>query len=336
MKIWPVAIFFLWVWSSAWAEFRIWGENGWIGEFSVEEPARKKKPFVLFVYSGPSTNTELFLDDRPRYRFRLDLPDGQYGFSLLDGDRKLVTNGRFVLKTPFRIQIRKIDPRSAEVGISTAVFHLLGIRLEEKGRTVLKRALHVTNPRSVFLEDLEPSRDYVLTAEMDNYRTVHPFRTSSENAALGKPVFGTFRRFPESKFVDDSTPAITRVNDGVWGWYRGMAVSGELKSEDQFVYINLERDRKLRSFTVVWHAMAYPRLYYLVVGSDGKRWKKIPREAVRFVNRTAPDNSPVKVDTLETNLTARYVGVIVPKGKGVLGKGSFRNTLSLLEVEAYE
>ncbi len=319
------------------AELRIYGDNGWKARVVLGQAGVVAAPvFLIMVGPDGRTNTEAFTAEKGEGTVSLGLTDGSYRYRVVDSDKKELLSGRFDLKTPFRLKWARVAFGEAVLEVVPAGRIPVQMTLSESGQPLQYRELTVARATNLTLSGLRPSVSYLLRVASGDYQRTLEFMTPPENTALGRPVFGTFRRLPESRFVDDSTPAITRVNDGIWGWYRGMAVSGELKREDQFVYINLEKDRALRSFTVVWHGLSYPRQYYLVVGTDGKLWKQIRRDSGKFMKRVAPDNSPVMVDTLETNVTAKYVGVIVPKGKGILGKSSYRNTLSLMEIEAYE
>lgn len=162
------------------------------------------------------------------------------------------------------------------------------------------------------------------------------FSSSEENLALFKPVSGSFNRFPESLFIDESTSVLTRVNDGKISWYDGMAVSGELTSAVQQIFLDLGSLQSFSEVFVTWSKNRYPLDYDLIYSTDGENWERISRSADDFFFSVAEDNSPLATDKIQTNLSARYVGIWIEENTEVISRLPGRTTVALMEIEVYE
>lgn len=317
--------------------FAITGEDGWTAKIGFENPSALKTP-VFFIVSDRNgmTNTEVLLRLSNELRVPMSLPDGEYFYSILDSRHEKLKSGRFVIKTPFRFVLRDSRSDSAVLEITSDDRVAVEIRFGSSNQAERSLRLTVLGKTNCSLAGLNSSSYYNAVISGPGYGKKFGFYTKPRNIALNKPVFGTFNRLPESRYVDDTTPAITRVNDGKWEWYRGMAASGELGSQGQFVYVNLEKTARVRSVKTVWHAFYHPGSYFIVYGTDGRKWQSLARNRRDFRDMIAPDNSPVKVDDAETGFNAQYVGIVINRGEKVYGKHSDKNYVELMELEVYE
>lgn len=318
------------------SSFTITGSDGWNGVFEVKDPDAVKKPVILVMIKNGTTNSSIFLESKKQYSVTLDLEDGNYDYFAYDGDKKLIENGKFNLRTPFVAAFKRVASDRIVMEIRPAGAIALVYILELSNRTVSRGITNISGITELKMDGLGHSSAYRLILSSGTYSKKADFITGPKNIALNKPVFGTFNRYPVSRFIDDSTPAMTRINDGRWEWLKGMAASGEVNSEEQFVYINLEKPSRLRSVTVVWHADYYPLTYYFVYGTDGKNWNVIKRDAGSFISRMVKDNTPVKIDEIRTNVEAGTIGIVIKKGEKIRSRLASRNYVELLEIEANE
>lgn len=331
-----IAFFVIQVQVGLYSSFRLTADDGWSAVIELNDPDALKKPLIFLFIRKNETNSFFFMDSRKLYEVKLDMEDGAYDYILMDGGKTALEKGGFILKTPFQAAFKKVGPDRVELEIGPDGNRQLKYALELSNRRIVQGTTNIGATTRLKLENLEPSSLYTLTLGVDAFKRKIVFITGPENVALNKPVFGTFNRLPVSRFIDDSTPALSRINDGKREWLSGMAVSGEVDSDEQFAYINLEKVCRLKSVSVVWHADYYPLKYYFVYGNDGKNWNVIRRDAGLFVPGAERDNTPVRVDVIRTNVEARTIGIVIKKGDKIRTRIASRNFVELLEIEAYE
>lgn len=318
------------------ALLNVTSSNGWYATLQVRDTAHSF-PLLLVIVRDNFTNTEFILENQKSFSIRLDYPDGEYGYYLYDSQKKnLLDKGQFVLNTPFTVSMAAIDTDHVTVQISARKPVQIEAGLFSNDVLVEKRTVQAGERTRFGITNLAQNREYRLSLTTANYRLDRSFTTKKRNLALFKPVHGTFTRFPESRFVDDSTPAITRINDGQISWYKGMAVSEEVTAREQIALVNLESAMRLGQIRVVWHGLYYPLNYDFIYSDDGKVWKTVERKKSGFKTGIAPDNSPIVTDDFPVNISAKYIGVKVRKGQAIQTREKLRNFVELMEIEAYE
>ncbi len=292
---------------------------------------------LWFVVSGPGgvvQSEPFFAADR--VTIELNLPDGEYRYAIKTLDAGLVEQGTFKIQSPFKVRFIHSDGDSAEFELSSSNsvyiegYLLLGGSITDYTRFPL------TGTKVVTIDGLKSGTTYTARFMVEGYYYDMEFVTALRNVALGMPVSGTFNRLPESRFVDDSTPAITRANDGSTDWLDGSAVSGDVNMEAQVVIINMLEPHWIRTARVVWSANYYPMQYKFISSRDGTNWVSIERSAGNYETSVAPDNSPIKVDQFEIGSLVQYVGIYIVSGEKIFTRQANRDTVQIMELEAYE
>lgn len=315
---------------------KVMGSNGWYADLQMRDTAQSF-PLLLVIIRDGSTNTEFILENQKFISIPLNYPDGDYQYYLYDSTKKtLFDKGIFSLYTPFSASVKTVgtDTASAEIMPAKPVF--IEVSVLSGGKLLEKKKVQVRERIKLDFTGLEPNRVYQMNFSAADYSVDHPFKTKKKNLALNKPVLGTFTRFPESRFVDDTTPAITRINDGLISWYRGMAVSEECSAREQLALINLEKLSQLGQIRIVWHGLYYPLRYEFVFSRNGRDWQAIERKKDDLKNGIAPDNSPIVTDDFTVKVSAQFIGVKIKKGQAIRNREALRNFVELMEIEAYE
>jgi hypothetical protein len=311
--------------------------DGWIAEVEINKTAFKKKPILFLTYNDKITNIEFFLEDTNHYQVKLNLPDGYYDYLIKDSEKNILEKGKLDLIPPFTINIKEIASDHIGVTAQAKSLEFIDAYLYLSNEMLTNQKVLFTQQKNAFdFFHLASGTLYTLECKAKNYLERKEFKTLLKNIALNKPVTGTFTKLPESKFVDDSSPVISRINDGKINWLSGMAASGEVNANEQYVFINLLKQSNLKEVKVYWHAYYNPLKYSFYFSLDGTNWNTIERSTNQWMKKIAPDNTPVIVDHLETNMSAQYIGIIIKKGEKIKNSLSLKNYLELLEIEAYE
>jgi len=315
---------------------RVFHEGGWYARVSLKEIGNVKTPVVLSVFNENDTNSAFFLETGIVTDTRLALNDGSYRYRLFDANGKTLDSGDIELKTVFDVSIVSNVPGVVIFKLKSVEGVFIEGFLERDEETVGYRRLYFDGESNLSFDNLESGASYLARFSANGFIRFLRFESPRRNIALNNPVSGTFTRLPESRFVIDDTPAITRINDGNISWQSGMAVSGEVNSSEQFALIDLISVRNFEFVRVIWCANYYPLQYDFIYSVDGKSWKKVSRNGKEYINDIAPDNSPVKIDYFEIKERAKYVGVLVEKGSAIFARQRFRNYVRLMELEIYE
>ncbi len=329
-------VLFLAVSIDFYGNVKLIGRDGWYAQVEINKSLFKNSPAVFLIYNNQITNTLFLLEDDANRLFKLNIDDGLYDYVIYDIEKKVLEKGKLDLTEPFKFNIKTIGSDNIEVEINTKDYENIEASLLLSNKILNNKKLTVNKSNIIRFENLGSGTYYRLELTSNNYYKSKGFKTLLKNIALNKPVYGTFTKLPESRFVDDTTPVIRRINDGRLEWYKGMAVSGEVNSSDQYAFINLLGMEELKEIKVYWHAYYYPLKYSFYYSKDGTNWNYIERSTNQFSNNVAGDNTPLIIDDIMTNITAYYIGIIVKKGEKINNRLALRNYLELLEIEAYE
>lgn len=320
-------------WQSLLADVKIEYRNGWKALW-IKGPELPSSGMYFLKYSNLTTfafGAEAFYPASGSNVIPLDLPDGRYSYQLQTADGSRIESGSFILSTPF--DLSEIFPGQNLAEFEGWAAEPLEVSLSMTSRYG-NRTEKLKFPGRQKIEGLKPGTEYTFEFQGRGGVVSRSFKTLPPNLALGRPVFGSFNRLPESRFVYDETPAISRITDGRREWYQGMAYSSEVNTSDQVALIQLVRREKFSKVVVVWHARAYPETYNLMYSSDFKAWNTLERKSSSYRSSIAPDHTPLLIDTVTNEFEALYVGVFVQKGAET--RNDFRGILGLLEVEIYE
>jgi hypothetical protein len=168
---------------------------------------------------------------------------------------------------------------------------------------------------------------------------VNSFRPLGANLALGKKISGTFVYLPPNDdLVDKSKDVLSRVADGVTGYFKGMATSGSIQKGDQYVVIDLGKSYALNSIVSYWRALAYPESFSVSVSEDNQKWteisSKINAGEGAFARSDAGDPMRV-VNTGLKGARARFVKISMAKESPYFVKHADWDFVQLMEVEVF-
>lgn len=322
--------------STAFADIQFRYENEWIVKIALSNFGEYEQPLILMLMNGDETNAEMFFMKDMEHEVVINLSDGSYTYLLSDMDDEVIESGNVDLVFPVDILMDSITSTSVNFQLETEESVFLECYIYDEMEKVQYKRFLLENSRVIEFEDLEPGMNYTFEFKVGDASRELSVVTPLINIVENMPVTGTFTRLPESKFVYDFTPAITRVNDGLIEWYRGMAVSGGISDEDQYLIIDLLEDKDLKLINLHWNANYYPLQYQVMYSSDGENWNFINRFTNQFTNYIASDFSPVILDSIKTNLNTRYIGLYIEEDTQINKKVLYRNYVQLMEFEAYE
>lgn len=184
-----------------------------------------------------------------------------------------------------------------------------------------------------------------------NLKKNHKFTSMENNIALNKKVYGTFN----SKYIGDKFElegdVLKRVNDGIFSYKTGMAVSHPIEDSDQWVIIDLGDVVSLDKIITYWRALCYPENYKLHYSTQSItpellkkkgwmntiKWELINGNVdVETVPRVGVGNMPGKV--VETKCKGVKAGVIrlfIAKGTSYYRKFDKYRFVQLIELKVY-
>ncbi|OHD57382.1 MAG: hypothetical protein A2Y33_07820 [Spirochaetes bacterium GWF1_51_8] len=319
-----------------WAGVSVKYQDGWVVSVRLENMKAIPKPLFLKVFAKAVTNIQALIGDAAELTVSLPLPDGDYQYILTDANKKVLEKGTLSMKLPFHVKLLSAEPKKAVFELTAPGDMFIECYLYTNGQTAFYQRIELKKLGQAVFDGIPSGTSYKAEFKSKDFSMAQSFSTSLYNAALGKPVTGTFNRLPESQYVDDSTPAITRINDGLVEWYKGMAVSTELGMEPQWVIVNLLGKHHLKNFKVIWNANYYPFSYYIMHSMDGVKWEYFERKDTDLKKGLAQDNSPVMTDEVKVDFEAVYIGVWVDKDTAVHALQDYKNYVQLMELEAYE
>jgi len=296
----------------------------------------KRHPFIFEIFNNYFNNFYFLVGNTNYFNLFLDLSNNNYNYKIFDSLNNLIESGELNIKEFFECKIEKIEPHNVTFVISgnfngfiDSFLYLGNVILENK-------KIKLKNTNLVYFNDLNSNSKYKVIFKSEDYFKTIEFTTPYNNISFNKPIKGTFTRLPESKFIDDSTPAISRINDGKIEWYSGMANSGEILYEDQFFIINLLSNYSIKKICVYWNANNYPLSYSIIYSCNENDWYNIVRTTNYYIDFISIDNSSVKLDEFETNIQAKYIGIFIDKNQKIYNRFPMRNYVSLIEFIVYE
>jgi hypothetical protein len=253
---------------------------------------------------------------------------------------------QFRTKTRLVLHLREEKTTHAEALLSfdTGEPSFLEVVYGEAGKPLsMAKRSRLGSVHPVRLEGLRPGSGYAFRAtarSRDGREAVLEggFRTRPENIAASRPVLGTFTRLRKSRFVDDTTRVLGRVNDGDFGWYSGLAVSGDVAEAAQEVFVDLLASEAVGLVRVFWHATAYPRDFSVNLSEDGRRWLVLGRglDAGKGEVLRSPTGDPLLLVTVEGGgARGRYLHLYVPRGGRIFSRAPGKREVQLVEIEAY-
>lgn len=163
------------------------------------------------------------------------------------------------------------------------------------------------------------------------------FVTPENNVALRQPVTGTFTAWPADASVRRDSEPLRRVTDGDGDYFTGMATSGEVTAETQWVTVDLGREYPLDRVITVWRSLAYPKAFRLEVSRDGLDFSALagPLDAGGGVFGHSESGTPqVTLTTPGDGRRGRYVRLIVPRGSPCYQKHAQWKFVQLMELKA--
>jgi len=202
-----------------------------------------------------------------------------------------------------------------------------------------------TDKSGVFiLKKLKPDTSYYYVIEGKNKdgemvkSKVNYFRTKEWNLALQKSVAGTFDNYiGDDKYFNKKTPILQRITDGKMNYFDGMAVSGNVHKNDQYVIIDLQNIYNIAKINVYWRALSYSRDYALYVSNDRQTWelvtKHIDAENGKFIRGEKGD--PILYNEISCNQQAQYIKILIKKGSNIYNKHKEWNFVQLMEIKIY-
>lgn len=176
-------------------------------------------------------------------------------------------------------------------------------------------------------------QDLVKVSEIKN------FRLPSQNLARGKTVTGTFNYLPpHDSLVNQTKAVLSRVVDGLTGYFEGMATSGPIIGEDQQVTIDLGAIHPVNSIVSYWRALAYPESYCVKVSEDNINFREIASKinAAQGAFSRSDAGDPLRVISLNTGGTlARYIQIFIARNSPYYVKHPEWDFVQLMEVQVF-
>jgi hypothetical protein len=199
--------------------------------------------------------------------------------------------------------------------------------------------------RTVEVSGLFPSTRYQFSVLcIDTFRNAvttgtKRFTTRERNIALGKPVEGTFNQRPD-RYITEEPPILRRVNDGSTNYFTGMATSGDLVREEQWVKIDLEKPAEVDYVWVMWRSNALSRDFALWGSLDGQTWTTLTEhiDAQKTGTRASSESGdPAHITEIPANgATYRYIKLVCPKGGSFFNKHVGRqNFVQIMDVKVF-
>jgi len=195
------------------------------------------------------------------------------------------------------------------------------------------------------LMGLDPEMNYYYKIKAQDasgniyWSNLHSFRSRSTDLALGKSVSGTFTELPPNDpYVNSIKDVLSRVTDGVTGYFEGMATSRSILNGDQLVTIDLGSTLPLNSIISYWRALAYPKSFSVRISDDNINWKEISSninaESGAFSRSDAGD--PMRVVSIDAKgENARYVQIFILENSPFYVKHPEWDFVQLMEVQVY-
>ncbi|MFH1097828.1 MAG: discoidin domain-containing protein [Candidatus Desantisbacteria bacterium] len=194
------------------------------------------------------------------------------------------------------------------------------------------------------LDGLQPDTTYRfrLTAYDNDCHEVmstdHKFTTLEDNIALYATVTGTFIECPDDKYISRDKGFLERITDGNTNYFTGMATTGDLTIQDQYIIIDLGSIQPIDRIKVYWRRLAYSRDYSVKISNDGENWGTLASgiNAENGIDELSDTGDPMKVVLTEGDgKEARYIQVFVASGSDFFHKHEEWRFVQLMEVKVY-
>ncbi len=218
---------------------------------------------------------------------------------------------------------------------------LIYVKEGEINRNVIP--MEETASGEFLISGLKPSSRYyyfiqiVNKDNITNNTEIKSFSTLEDNLALGKTVSGTFTNYVyEDGLFDMSPNSLQRITDGRVDYFKGMSVSGDIRSNNQQIIIDLGKKTKISKVIVIWRALAYSTEYNVEISEDLKVWKTIASQLdADKVPRTYMSGTPVKVQEIQfPTKEGRYVRLTAIKSKYFSKHGKW-NFIQIHEIKIF-
>lgn len=194
------------------------------------------------------------------------------------------------------------------------------------------------------IKNLKPltSYQYYLLGQIKDEKIeskINYFKTSEWNIAFNKPVKGTFTNYLRfDTLFDSNTDMLKRVTDNKLNYFTGMAVSGNVNQEEQYVVIELQQEYEIDKVIVYWRALSFSKDYSILISLDNKNWTVLADkiDAYQGLGMRGEKGDPIKYNVLDAqNQVARYVKILVKKDSAFYNKHRDWNFVQLMEVKVY-
>ncbi len=243
-------------------------------------------------------------------------------------------------------KIKIIKPEYAEIPylLNTPSKIILTCISKKDNKKKTSKVKKHTTKGSIKLNNLTPGTFYYYTLEAINKleeRSKTPilnFTTPPLNYAINKKVSGTFNTVLSEAFFSKKSSVIKRITDGKMDYNSGMAISGDIDQEDQFVIIDLKNKQKIKKINVYWRALAYSKDYSIYISKDNKKWEKAVGNisAANGKNIRGEKGDPIKVNSITFNPTSgRYVKLFIKKGSKYHVKHKKWHFVQLMEIMVF-
>jgi hypothetical protein len=275
-------------------------------------------------------------------------------FTGTNGKKVFYRNGAF--KTPgqpaLRLDSVRIEPEKygglVKVFVSAlmdAALSLDGVEhvFRQNGKTEFSRPLGMTEELFVYetrVGNLKPGRQYPFRLEGGSQKGESitwegAITTLENNVALAKPVQGTFT----NTFIADKMrltgDVLSRVTDGSFDYFTGMAVSTDPGLSDQWVVVDLKDETPVEEIVCYWRAAAYPEAFSLSLSRDAVNWSQA-RKVMGDQERVIVDTMPVQVSRASFGgERARYVRLFFPAGGKYYHRFDSYRFLQLVELKVF-
>jgi len=242
------------------------------------------------------------------------------------------------------LKIEKISPTKINLKYlftTPSKFILNYIAQHSKQKNIIRNYNYIQKG-TLTLTNLIPDTTYFYNIQLENKNgekfksKVFHFKTMELNLALNKPVYGTFTHLPDDRFVTKTKNPLQRITDGVLSYFSGLAQSGNIEKEDQYIIIDLEKKFKIKEIKIYWRALACSKNYSVYISKDKVKWEKIADKlnAKKGFNLTGVRGTPIKLNTVSIkSKTARYIKIFIPKNSPYFVKHKKWKFVQLIEVK---
>ncbi|MBP7652333.1 discoidin domain-containing protein [Candidatus Dependentiae bacterium] len=190
------------------------------------------------------------------------------------------------------------------------------------------------------IDNLKPGTEYLYSLRIYNEKNVEhtetgKVRTRDNNMALYKKTEGTFNINPEEKFIKNEPPIIDRITDGKLNYFTGLATSGNIKTDNQSIIIDLEQDTEIEKIKVYWRGLAYSKNYLIMLSKDKKKWELAEKniDALKGIQMLSESGDPVFMNEISINKSGRYVRLWIPQNSDFYCKHNHWNYVQIFEIE---